>query len=116
MKKGGFIILILGALGVFFYKTTLAVKQSSSVPYSYFLILKGMEAKKGEFVSFKNHRPSYVPSSLPLIKRLVGVAGDPIEIKGSQCFVAGIKVGSLRQKTKQGQTLLFDPRELWYII
>jgi len=81
--------------------TTLTLNQSDSLPQKVFLILKGNnEAKRGSYVSFKN-----AWFKAPLIKEVIGVAGDKvITDEAGQIWVAR-KVGKPLSQSKDGKAL-----------
>lgn len=94
-QKSLFIMLIsFGSLGLFFQFTELGVNRTKSLPYQYFLIVKGLSFEKGDLVSIRGHQAKYI-GELNLIKRVVGVAGDEIE---------PLLVG-LKNQTKKGEPL-----------
>jgi len=80
--------------------THLALNQSDSLPQKAFLILKGKDLKRGQYVSFKN-----AWFKAPLIKEVIGVAGDKIihDEKG-QIWIAR-KVGNPLSHSKDGKPL-----------
>ncbi len=86
--------LIFGSLVVFFQFTELGVNRTKSLPYQYFLIVKGFSFEKGDLVSIKGHQAKYI-GDIPLIKRVVGVAGDQV----SPLLI------SLKRSTKKGEPL-----------
>jgi len=94
-QKSLLIMLIsFGSLGLFFQFTELGVNRTKSLPYQYFLIVKGLSFKKGDLVSIKGHQAKYI-GDLNLIKRVVGVAGDPV----------GPLLLALKRSTKKGEPL-----------
>lgn len=94
-QKSLLIMLIsFGSLGLFFQFTELGVNRTKSLPYQYFLIVKGLSFEKGDLVSIKGHQAKYI-GDLNLIKRVVGVAGDPV----------GPLLLALKRSTKKGEPL-----------
>ena len=94
-QKSLLIMLIsFGSLGLFFQFTELGVNRTKSLPCQYFLIVKGLSFKKGDLVSIKGHLAKYI-GDLNLIKRVVGVAGDPV----------GPLLLALKRSTKKGEPL-----------
>lgn len=80
--------------------TSLAINQSDSLPQKAFLILKGKDLKRGQYLSFKN---SWFKASL--IKEVIGVAGDKIiQDEEGQIWIAR-KVGMPLSHSKEGKPL-----------
>jgi len=80
MKKWQRYTLIgsVSALSVLFQYTELGINLTKSFPYKYFLIVKDLSFQNGDLISIKGHHAKYI-GDLSLIKRVVGVSGDPIE-------------------------------------
>jgi conjugative transfer signal peptidase TraF len=105
MKKGILASVFFGFLAFFFHCTHFIINQSFSLPYKYFIVFKGIETFKNDFVSIKGHRPLYVEGEIGFVKRLVGVSGDSIVVKQNRCFVDHKFVGFIRKKTREGRDL-----------
>lgn len=93
--------------------TEIKINQTPSLGYRVFICLKGLQVKRGDFVSFHNHRTAYF-GNISYIKRLTGLPGDRIRIdkpRGeypwiqSRLFVNGKLIGSLRTSTREGKLL-----------
>lgn len=101
---------LLGYFSVFFFGvwllfyTHLTVNGTQSLPYHGFFCVKGLAVKRGDLVCLKGHETTYTPG-ISLTKRLVGLPGDPIEIRENHVFVAGANVGKLQKSTKDGRPL-----------
>ena len=74
---------------------------SESLPHTYFLgVFKGKEFKKGQFVKF-NHSLS----SIPLVKKVIGLAGDEVLVEGKKVLVNGDFVGEVLDFSPSGMPL-----------
>jgi conjugal transfer pilin signal peptidase TrbI len=101
---------LLGYFAVFFFGvwllfyTHLTVNGTQSLPYHGFFCVKGMAIKRGDLVCLKGHETAYTPD-ISLTKRLLGLPGDIIEVRGNHVFVVGKNVGPLQKQTKDGRPL-----------
>ena len=80
--------------------TSLALNQSDSLPQKAFLILKGKDLSRGNHLSFKN-----AWFKAPLIKEVIGIAGDKIlQDEQGEIWIAR-KVGKPLLQSKDGKIL-----------
>jgi conjugal transfer pilin signal peptidase TrbI len=92
----------IGCLGfyVLFQCVGLYNNASQSLPHLAYLVIKGKEAKVGDYVSFRNDWYNAV-----LTKKVVGKAGDQIAYKEDVLYVGNYKVGKVLTRSKQGRPL-----------
>lgn len=95
MKKQIALFSIVGALLIsVIFKTEININRTQSLPYSVFLVIKGLPVSKGNLVSIKGHGTKYF-QGLNFTKRIVGVAGE----RTAQFL------NDLKTKTKRGLPL-----------
>jgi conjugal transfer pilin signal peptidase TrbI len=92
----------IGCLGfhVLFQHIGFYNNASESLPHLAYLIIKGKEAKLGNYVSFKNDWYNAV-----LTKKVVGKAGTLITYQKDILYVGDYKVGKVLTRSKQGRAL-----------
>ena len=78
--------------------TELCVNRSDSIAGAVFLTLKGCRSKKGDIVQIKDHAPKYYPK-VSFTKRLMGIAGDEIRVKGQDISINDTYIGKTSSKT-----------------
>lgn len=96
----------------------LALRSDESLPdYRLFLIEKGREPQRGELVAFVMAQASadrvqpaglarpYTRVGVLWTKRLVGVPGDRVEVRGRQVLVNGAVVGEGLERDRLGQPI-----------
>lgn len=96
----------------------LVLRSDDSLPdYRLFLIEKGREPKRGELVAFVMGQASadrvqpagparpYTRVGMLWTKRLVGVPGDRVEVRGRQVLVNGAVVGEGLERDRLGQPI-----------
>jgi signal peptidase I len=105
MKKGILFCAFFGFLAFFFHFTHFVINQSYSLPYKYFIVFKGIEAFRDDFVSIKGHKPLYIEGDIGFVKRLIGLPGDSIVVKQDRCFVNHRFVGFIRKTAREGTDL-----------
>ncbi len=98
------IALITGFLAFCNY-IEVGISQTRSLPYDYFITVKGLQVQRGLLVRISGHSTVYHPSPLPYVKRLIGLPGDAINIANDTMYVAGHKVGLLRSQSTDGRKL-----------
>lgn len=93
-------ILIIWLLGVW-----PAVVVTPSINKTLFMVNKYSKIfPKGSYVYFKSARPGS-NTVYPIIKQVVGIAGDVIEIKNNKCLVEGRLVGTIKSTGNNGVKL-----------
>lgn len=85
-------------------QTQLQINQTPSLGYKFFFCLKGLAAKRGDFVSFTEHSTAYF-GNLSYTKQLMGLPGDEIREDHGQLFVNKQSVGPLLPTTRDGKPL-----------
>ncbi len=104
MKRYGAIILMGVALCGVFSRTSLHLNASRSLPERAFLVVHDLPPQKGDAVLIENlivHGKTY-PS---VIKRLVGLPGDRIEVSEGVVTVGGTSIGNCLSETRTGEDL-----------
>lgn len=95
MKRYKKTAVLLGlGMAIGLHRTELALNRTSSLPYSVFLIIKGMPVSKGSLASLKGHPTKYFKEGA-FTKRVLGVARDKTQGLASP----------LKKTTKQGKPL-----------
>ena len=99
-------LLLLIVIAALWYKTGIWVAMSDSLPYKFYLLIKGRNylPKKNELVAIKGHNTKYV-SNTNFIKIVGGVTGDVINVVNNVIFVNSTKIGSVRQNTLDNKPL-----------
>lgn len=72
--------IVLTSISAFMMNTELAINLTPSMPYRYFLIVKGLPVKKGDIASIGGHKTKYL-GDLRFLKRIDAVEGDSIQLK-----------------------------------
>jgi len=104
-------VLLVSALGLFFVRTfvvdlgyRVALSKSESLDTAIFLVSPFDERpQSGELVYFRAPQNPYFDG--PVIKRVVGVPGDTIEVRDRQVYVNGRDVGRAKSLTRTGEPL-----------
>lgn len=86
------------------HKTRLLISPSKSLPYSVFLLLKGVSGQKGDFITIQGHKTAYFEDLL-FTKQIVGVPGDAVSFKEGFVWINGRKAGLFLTVTKKGKPL-----------
>ena len=94
-----------GSLLLFLNITELHLNKSESLPHGFFLVIKNLSAKTGQYVSFQGHQPHYMGYAPPCIKEVAGLPGDVYEVYEKNFYINGVLKGSLRRQTKDGRPL-----------
>lgn len=82
---------------------------SESIPHRYFLALKNMTPKKGDYVIFTAEQNGIYPPEQKFVKKIVGVAGDVITHKNDLVFINGVYAGDVFSSTQEGKPLTKGP-------
>lgn len=103
--------LVIGALGLYLLHSfvansgyRVALSKSESLDTAIFWV-EPFKARpvSGDLVYFRAPENPYFDG--PVIKRVVGVPGDPIEVRGREVFVNGYEVGRAKPLTRTGEPL-----------
>ena len=99
------IFTLSALLGIFLLaRTHITLNASTSLPYAAFFCIKSLHPKRGDLVCLKGHACIY-PAPSHMTKRLLGMAGDRIHLRGGVLFVGRRRVGTLRKTTREGLPL-----------
>ncbi len=105
-------VLALGAVSVFEMPKRLIYNGSASAPLGFYWADHG-RISRGDFVFTRLpkwaekliERRGYLPPGVPLIKRVVGMAGDEICRQGREVFVNGIAIAIARMRDEAGRKM-----------
>jgi len=87
----------------------LAINTSDSVPYRFFMVIKGTPLSKGNYASFYAPGNGRYPTNTVFTKKVAGVAGDNIIIKDKELWINHQRVGHLLAKDSRGHLLSIVP-------
>lgn len=115
-KRVGIMVLILGGViswraveGVNSrYDFSLNVTESLS-NWAFITDKKDHIIRRGDLVQFDPPRTPYYPADMRFVKRVAGVPGDTVEVRGREFFVAGHSVGMAKETDKQGHFAVIGP-------
>jgi len=83
---------------------TITLNKSESIDTAVYLVSPlDREAQRGDYVYFR--MPSNPYADGRLVKRIAGVEGDVVKTVGSQVYVNGELVGSMKPLTRRGDVL-----------
>lgn len=86
-----------------------AVNLTTSLPEDMFLVVKGIQPKKGQLVAFYFPQTPYYPKNTIVIKIIGGVHGDRVSRKGREYYVNGKPIGISKRTSEKGLPLHFGP-------
>lgn len=106
-STGAVLLLIGGSIfgALSFAKVTPNLTRSLSAPA--FITSEYLEPARGRVASFTP--PKGFDPAVPFIKRIAGVPGDLVEVKGDEVFVGGKSVGKAMPETRGGDPLVIIP-------
>ena len=96
----GLAAAFLGVLVLASFQYQIKVNTSRSLPHYLYLVQKSKPPVKGKLVAF--YHPLFAE---PIIKRVEGISGDPIEIKDNNVYVGARNVAPLVDRNSQGEVL-----------
>ena len=103
-KTGAYIILLLGIiLFIAPFKSSILFNRSDSLQHKIYFLVKGKSWVKGDLVAIKNFHTQYTKDQ-HFTKKIVGVAGDVVTIRGKDVVVNGQHL-KLKEKTKANKKL-----------
>lgn len=99
-------LAVLGLYGVAWH--FLYVNLSPSLPYTLVWLESGRLPQRGELMVYRccAHSDGLTPANLLLFKKVAGMAGDQMYIKGRAVYVNQIFIGLAKEKASTGQTLM----------
>lgn len=65
--------------------------------------------ERGDLIEFQPPATPYYSEDMRFVKRVAGVPGDSVEVRGREFFVAGQSVGMAKETDKQGHEALIGP-------
>ena len=98
-------VVVLLAYQIFFHYFEFTLNLSYSMPESLYLIQKGVQPNKGDYVAFAYQRDFIFVRGAPMLKRVEGVQGDVITSGAHKYYVNGKFVGEALERTTQGLPL-----------
>jgi conjugal transfer pilin signal peptidase TrbI len=100
---------LLAALTALWFDThyTLALNVTESLPVRFFLIHRGEQTRRGDYVAFRWHGGGPYPIGVTFIKVVAGVPGDSVTQVDGDFFVNCRPTGLAKRISRQG--LALDP-------
>lgn len=94
-------LFIVSYLG---YKTEILIAKTASLPHKVFLLAKGSEFNKYDYVAITNHNTTYYgePS---MVKQIIGLPGDLLVVESTDFYINGIHHGKIKNKTSNNKPL-----------
>lgn len=80
-----------------------AINHTPSHSAKYFLIYKTKNVKKGDLITFKSPETGIYRDTFT--KKIMGVAGDVVSVRGQEILVNNIALGKIKSKSKTGAIL-----------
>ena len=97
LRRWGLAYLLL-ALAWSFFCTHFRVglNASPSLPHTLFLIHKGVQPQRGDYVAFRWAGGGPYPAGVTFVKIVAGMPGDSVTQVGSEFFVNGAAMGTAK--------------------
>lgn len=80
---------------------TIRINITPSLPSKVFLVIKGMQPHRGDYVAFTVHT-KFFPDNPDFVKIMKGVEGDVVTAQGRALFVNSEPVGVAKEKSMKG--------------
>lgn len=109
-RRIGWIYALLAIAGLFSglhyarERWAFGLNVTESLPNWAFIADADVFPMKGELVMFDPPENPYY-SGRPFVKQIVGIAGDPVEVRGRRIYVAGAFVGEAKEISQDGRPL-----------
>jgi len=99
-------VMLLALAFVFQQHFMIGVNISPSLPQRFFLIAKGEAVTKGDYVAFRWHgQGGFYVGQPTFTKKVIGVAGDVVTVKGQEVFINGQLVALAKQQSSTGKPM-----------
>lgn len=95
-------ILVLLTYWAFGSRFEFAINVSDSLPGSVFIIQKGVQPARGDYVAFVYRNDFLFPRGMHLLKRVAGISGDTVNSRDHKYHVNGEFVGKALPVTSKG--------------
>ena len=101
------LVYLLAALAAAWFDAhiTVALNVTESLPVRLFLIHRGEQSGRGDYVAFRWLGGGYYPAGVTFIKEIAGMPGDVVTRVERDYFVNGHAVGRAKPLSLQGLTL-----------
>jgi|TARA_R110002096_G_scaffold14761_4_gene51999 conjugal transfer pilin signal peptidase TrbI len=96
-------LMVVMSLGYAKERWGFGLNMTESLPHWAFVVDAEALATKGELAMFEVPDNAYYDR--PFVKRIVGVEGDVIEVRGRRIYVAGVFVGEAKPFAQSGRPL-----------
>lgn len=104
MFCSGFFAAAVGALAsTSFFDYT--INATTSLPGTFYVIHKGAQVRKGDLVGYRWSGGATYPAGTTFIKRVIGVQGDEVKVKGDGIWVNDLYIGKAKPYSKAGVPL-----------
>jgi conjugal transfer pilin signal peptidase TrbI len=103
-----YLVLLLGAAW-FHANYAFGLNASPSLPHRFFLIHKGEQPERGQYVAFRWPGGGPYPAGVTFVKVIAGMPGDVVTAADRAFFVNGAPVGYAKIVGRQGQPLELGP-------
>jgi conjugal transfer pilin signal peptidase TrbI len=97
--------LVAGGIVVFNTFFEIGFNVTYSLPETMYIVEKGVEPKRGDYVAFRWGNQGFYPEGDTFIKILAGVPGDVVTRQGRDFFVNGKFVGHAKTHSLKGVPL-----------
>jgi len=99
--------LLLVSMGVFIFskQITFAVNTSASVPYRFFMVIKGKALSKGDYASFYAPGNGRYCDETLFTKQVAGIAGDLVTASNKTIWINEQKIGQVLERDSKGHFL-----------
>ena len=102
--------LALNAAGEIAARYRFGVNETASLPNWAFIVDRtDRKPRRGQLVQFVAPDNPYYPHGAPFVKRVLGMAGDRVERRGREYYVAGRDVGEAKAFSQTGRPTHLGP-------
>lgn len=112
LVMAGFVLIALGWKGgeATLQRYGFGINVTPSLPHWAFITdRRDKDVGRGDLVEFLPPQNRYYPAGQHFVKRVAGVAGDLVERRGEDMWVAGRKVGRVKPTDSQGRPVKAGP-------
>ncbi len=101
------LVYLLAALATAWFDShfTVGLNVTESLPVRFFLIHRGEQPGRGDYVAFRWLGGGPYPAGVTFIKQIAGLSGDVVTQVDRDYFVNGQPMGHAKQLSRQGLTL-----------
>ena len=101
------LVYLLASLAALWFDShyTVGINVTESLPARFFLIHRGEQAGRGDYVAFRWSGGGAYPAGATFIKVIAGMPGDVVTEVDRDYFVNCYPVGRAKRTNRQGQTL-----------